>query len=216
MNALEIPWANALDDLPLITPTRPEWFPAAVSDVDALLVDHAHCEQKAASMALSLIGRYPDDAEGVRAMLALVYEELRHFREVLTFIERRGGRLTPPNPDRYVRLLRDWSFRHKGGVGTRADAYLACAFVEARSCERFRILAAGFLAGEAGSLASDEAGELGGFYLQLADAERRHWTLFRDLALATGETAVVERRLQEMAEAESAIVAELPLAPRMH
>jgi len=204
-----LPWTDPRDGLPLLRPTPEAWLAGARADLNALLVDHAHCELKAASAALSLIGRCADDAELVRSMLALSHEEMRHFRQVLDVLEARGGALTPPRPDRYVARLRDWSFREPGGLGSRVDRLLVCAFVEARSCERFRILAAG-LAGDAG------AGTLGTFYLRLADAESRHWETFRDLAIAHGPRDAVTRRLEAMAGAEAGIVGELPLGPRMH
>jgi tRNA-(ms[2]io[6]A)-hydroxylase len=197
--------------LPLVSNTPPDWTRAALRGLDALLVDHAHCEQKAASLALSLIGRFSEDAELVRAMLALALEEMRHFRQVLDRIAARGGSLTPPLPDPYVRRLRDWSFRHRGGIGPRVDLLLVCAFVEARSCERFRLLAAALPA-------DPDPGrrELGRFYRQLADAEARHWETFRGFARRHGDPHAVDRRIEEMARAEAEVVASLPLEPRMH
>lgn len=209
--SVNLPWSSVLDGLPLRRATDARWIAAARAGLDALLVDHAHCEQKAASTALSLIGKCAEDPVVVRSMLALAHEEMHHFRQVVDRLEARGAMLTNPLPDRYVRRLRDWSFRHRGGIGARVDLFLASAFVEARSCERFRILAADFL-GDADPGLRD----LGGFYLRLADAEARHWETFRDLALRHAPEASVARRLEETAEAEAAIVAELPVEPRMH
>lgn len=204
-----LPWSHALDGLPLAVPTPPAWVPVALGDLDALLTDHAHCEQKAASAALALIGRFPDHPGLVRDMLALAHEELRHFRQVVDRLEARGGSLTKPLPDPYVKKLRAWAFGHPGGLGALGDLLLVCAFVEARSCERFRLLAEGLLA-------SDPADDLGMFYLRLADAEARHWERFRDLALETADEALVRSRLVSMAEAEAAIVAGRALEARMH
>jgi len=201
------PWTDPRDGLPLLRATPDAWLAGARCDLNALLGDHAHCELKAASAALSLIGRGADDRELVRSMIALAHEEMRHFRQVVDVLESRGGALTPPAPDRYVARLRDWSFREPGGLGSRVDRLLVCAFVEARSCERFRILAAG--------LAGEEP-ELAGFYLRLADAESRHWETFRDLARVQCPPPGVDRRLHAMAEVEAEIVGELPLGPRMH
>ena len=216
MTTPTVPWTGRLDGLPLVAETSPDWFAAATRDLDALLVDHAHCELKAASTALSLMGRFADDARLVDRMTALAYEEMAHFRQVHERVIARGGALTPPRPDRYVRQLRDRSFRSQGGVGAKADVLLAAALVEARSCERFRILAEGFAEGPVAGLDEQAAADLGLFYLRLADAEGRHWELFRELAMRAAEPAAVERRLGELAEFESDLVAILPLEPRMH
>jgi len=206
-DARPLPWTDALDGLPLAYATPRAWIDVALGDLDALLTDHAHCEQKAASSAIGLIGRFPGHPGLARAMTALAHEEMRHFRQVLDRIEARGGALTKPLPDPYVRELRAWGFRHRGGIGSLGDLLLVSAFVEARSCERFRLLAEG--------LQDDDPG-LGGFYRNLADAERRHWETFRDLAVeASGERAA-GKRLEEMAAAEGEIVARRPIEPRMH
>ena len=202
---IELSRARILEGLPLRAETPPEWTEGARSQIGALLADHAHCEQKAASMAMALIGRFPDHPGLARAMLALAQEEMNHFRQVLDRIEARGEILTKPLPDRYVRALREWAFRHRGGVGPLGDLLLVSAFVEARSCERFRLLACTF---------GDE--DLGVFYGHLAEAESRHWERFRDLALAAENSSHVLKRLDDMAEAEASIVLSQPVEPRMH
>jgi tRNA 2-(methylsulfanyl)-N6-isopentenyladenosine37 hydroxylase len=206
-----LPWTDILDGLPLKVATPRAWTQAARGDLRALLADHAHCEQKAASMAIALIGRFPDHPGLARSMIALAHEEMSHFRQVLDRIEARGERLTKPLPDRYVRALREWAFRHRGGIGALGDLLLVSAFVEARSCERFRLLAETFVED-----ADPGVGELGQFYGTLADAERRHWERFRELALAVDPDRAVEGRFQEMADAEAKIVLSQPIAPRMH
>jgi tRNA-(ms[2]io[6]A)-hydroxylase len=205
--ALQLPWKDPLEGLPLRFATPPAWVETARANLDALLVDHAHCEEKAASQALALIGRFPEHPGLARGMIALAHEEMRHFRQVLDVLEARGGRLTKPLPDRYVRSLREWGFRHRGGIGALGDLLLVSAFVEARSCERFRLLASGL---------AEEEPELAAFYLRLADAEGRHWELFRDLAYEAGPARTVGERLAQMAEAEAAIVRARPVEPRMH
>jgi tRNA-(ms[2]io[6]A)-hydroxylase len=217
-----LPWTHPVEGLPLAVATPREWTRVALDGLASLLVDHAHCEQKAASTAIALIGRFPDHPGLARAMIALAQEEMRHFRQVLDRIEARGGTLTPPRPDRYVRALREWGFRRRGGIGALGDLLLVSAFVEARSCERFRLLAEGLLAREGEPAVPAAAGSdrpesgLGEFYLRLADAEARHWEMFRDLALGAEPRDRVERRLAELAESEGEIVASLPLEPRMH
>ena len=204
-----LPWSHALEGLPLVVPTAPAWVPHALEHLDALLMDHAHCEQKAASVALALIGRFPDHPGLARDMLALAHEEMRHFRQVLDRIEARGKHLEKPLPDPYVNELRAWAFGEPGGLGALGDLLLVCAFVEARSCERFRVLAEALLARNA-------ADDLGMFYLRLADAEARHWERFRDLALESADPAQVEARLTVMAVAEGRIIAARPVEARMH
>jgi len=208
---LVLPWSHPLDGLPLTVSTPSRWAETALDQVDELLVDHAHCEQKAANTAIALIGRFPDQPGLARAMIALAQEEMHHFRQVLDRIEARGGTLGKPLPDTYVRELRAWAFRHGGGIGPLGDLLLASALVEARSCERFRLLAGALL-----ERSGDEERELGTFYLRLADAEGRHWELFRDLAGGAAPAAAVARRLAEMTAAEGAILAARPLEPRMH
>ena len=207
----DIPWTHPLEGLPLAFATPAAWAETALGNLDALLVDHAHCEQKAANMALALIGRFPEQEGLARAMVALAQEEMLHFRQVLDVLEARGGRLTKPGTDPYVKELRAWGFQHPGGVGPLEDLLLVTAFGEARSCERFRLLA-GALAGSA----DEDLWNLGKFYRNLADAEARHWERFRSLALATGHPETVLKRLADMATAEGAIVARRPLEPRMH
>jgi len=208
---LRVPWNHPLEGLPLREPTPEAWADAALTELDALLVDHAHCEQKAASMAVALIGRFPDHPGLAREMLALAHEEMMHFRQVIDRIEARGGHLTKPQPDAYVQALRDWSFHHRGGLGALGDLLLLSAFVEARSAERFRLLAE-----RLGKEAAEDLQDLAAFYTRLADAESRHWERFRDLAATTDREDAVARRLEEMAEAEAAIVRARPLEPRMH
>jgi tRNA-(ms[2]io[6]A)-hydroxylase len=213
----EVPWSHAREGLPLVFATPPAWAEVAVDGIDALLVDHAHCEHKAASTAMALIGRFPERAGLVREMLGVAHEEMRHFRQVLDRIERRGGRLTAPRPDRYVRALREVGFRRRGGIGALGDLLLVSALVEARSCERFRLLAEA-LSHDSGrrDLPYADRDDLGTFYRRLAGAEARHWETFRDLAYEAEGQAVVDARLGELSAAEGAIVASRPLEPRMH
>jgi len=210
-----VPWATPLEGLPLLQPTATGWSRVALSRLDDLLSDHAHCEKKAAAAALTLIARCPDDDHLVRSMLALAQEELHHFRQVHDLIRQRGGTLGHPSPDRYVRELRRRGFRHKGGVGPVGDLLLLSSLIEARSCERLRLLAEGLERGE-GELTATDRRHLSSFYRTLAEAERRHWELFTDLARGLSEAALVDHRLQQLAALEATIVEALPFAPRMH
>jgi tRNA-(ms[2]io[6]A)-hydroxylase len=205
------PWNSPLEDLPLCSVTPREWAAQALDQLDFLLSDHAHCEQKAAGAALGILARFPEHTEMVRPMLALAHEELHHFRQVLDLIEKRGRALSRPAPDFYVRELRQRLFRTPGGLGPYGDLLVINAFVEARSCERFRRLAEALLGQADAELAS-----LGQFYRTLAAAEARHWELFRDLAIDVLGNTRVEARIAVAAEVEAEISSARPLSPRMH
>jgi tRNA-(ms[2]io[6]A)-hydroxylase len=175
----------------LACPTPAAWVSHACGHVDLLLLDHANCEKKAASTAVSLIFRYPEEEPLVQRLSRLAREELRHFEQVSTLIGRRGiafrrvpatryaaglrGLVRAPEPDRLVDLL------------------LAAAFIEARSAERFAALAP----------ALDE--ELGVFYGSLLAAEARHCDAY--LALARARAAEgLDERIREFAAAEAELV----------
>ncbi len=214
-------WATPLEGLPLLVVTPPEWAALAVSQLDFLLCDHAHCEQKAAGAALGLMARFPEHAEMVRPMLALAHEELHHFRQVLDLIQQRGGQLTRPAPDFYVRELRQRLFRAGGGLGPYGDVLVVNAFVEARSCERFRRLAEALTKMlTSGEVLDDDLrasyAPLAHFYTTLAAAEGRHWEMFRDLAAHACGAARTDKRVAQAAEIEAEIFRSRPLVPRMH
>ena len=145
-------------------------------------------------------------------MLGLASEEIQHFRQVLDLLEGRGLELGAPRPDRYVKELRQRFCSEGVGLGGVGDVLLVGAFVEARSCERFRLLAQA-LAERAGS---DDDRNLGRFYARLAEAEGRHWELFRFLAETVRPKEEVQRRLDEVAVMEAEVVAGLPREARMH
>ncbi|MEQ8762981.1 MAG: tRNA isopentenyl-2-thiomethyl-A-37 hydroxylase MiaE [Planctomycetota bacterium] len=196
-------------DLPdiLRVRTAPAWLECVERDLDALLIDHAYCEQKAASMALALIGKYPGRSELAHRMVALAHEELHHFDRVFQILERRGVALTGKRKDPYVQALRQHVRRGFGVERQLCDELLVCSLVEARSCERFGVLADGL---------SDR--ELASFFRELNWAEARHHELFVELAAGEhpgGRTAVLER-LSELSEREAEILTHQPIEPRMH
>lgn len=184
--------------------TDASWARAAARDLDGVLVDHAHCEMKAATNALSLVVRHPDDLALVRALTDLAREELDHFRRVVAFIERRGLALGPPPVDEYAAELRRAQSRlPASSLPLIVDRLLFSALIEARSCERFKLLLA--------VLPSDTPAELRVFYEELFACEARHYRTYVDLAVqAVGEgergRADVEARLALFAEAEASIV----------
>jgi tRNA-(ms[2]io[6]A)-hydroxylase len=183
--------------------TDPGWVEVAVRGLDRVLVDHAHCEKKAASQAISLVAAYPERARLVRRLSALAIEELRHFRTVYAELCRRGISLSRDRGDPYARALQ--GLLRSGGDGRLVDRLLVAGLVEARSRERLELL------GEA-----LEDGRLRALYRSLARAEAGHATLFVELAREAAPERAVARRLAELAEREAEIVASLPIEPRIH
>jgi tRNA 2-(methylsulfanyl)-N6-isopentenyladenosine37 hydroxylase len=196
----------------LTRPTPVAWVTKALNDLDAVLIDHAHCELKAAQNALSLVPRALSRPMA-DALLSLADEEMRHVRQVLDELDRRGLRLGTPPPDPYAAELRTLANRSRpGGRDARQallDRLLVAALIEARSCERFRLLADG-LAG-AGQAA------LAAFYEELFEAEARHYRVFTELsAEAAGDRALARQRLGELALAEGQVCDKLGAAPAIH
>jgi tRNA-(ms[2]io[6]A)-hydroxylase len=182
------------------------WAAEAMRDVDAVLVDHAHCEMKAASNALSLVARHPEDVELTRALARLAREEIDHFQRVLDLLSARGAKLGRPAVDVYAANLRRaaGALLSEPGVTPLVDRLLVGAIIEARSCERFQLLV---------GATRDEAShaDVHGLWTELLASEARHFRTFVDLAVcaAGGDRARVLRRLDRLAEAEGAIVAAL-------
>ena len=180
--------------------TDASWAPAASQDLDAVLVDHAHCELKAAQNALSLAARHPENLRVVRALADVAREEAEHFSRVVAVLEKRGVTMTPPAVDAYAADLR----RVTAGLGPcklghLVDRLLVASLIEARSCERFKLL----LASEV--VLADR--ELHAFYTELFAAEARHYRVFVDLAIeaANGDVAGVQARLDAIAASEAKI-----------
>jgi tRNA-(ms[2]io[6]A)-hydroxylase len=182
--------------------TDPRWAAVALSDLDRTLGDHAHCEKKAMASALKLVAEHPERPELVRGLARLAQEESQHFLAVLNELQRRGVALPPDEGDPYAQALLALV---RGGTGRLLDRLLVAALIEARSCERLRLL------GEA--LSDPRLREL---YLRLARSEAGHETLFVDLARRACGEREAEARLAELAAAEARIVADLPLLPRIH
>ena len=193
----------------LTVPSDEQWAVAAVRSLPALLVDHAHCEMKAATNALSLVGRYPETAGNVlaRALADIAAEEVLHFQQVLALLDARGLVLGAPPVDTYAASLRHAAAGlppHRGA--SLVDRLLVAALIEARSCERFKLLTA----------ALDQADtELCDFYAGLLASEARHYRTFVDLAceVGRGEPAMDEptvlSRLARLATMEAKIVSTL-------
>jgi tRNA-(ms[2]io[6]A)-hydroxylase len=192
--------------LNLQLPTDPRWVNLAEMDLGEILTDHAYCEQKAATSCISLIQAYPDRERLVRELAPIVTEEWGHFRAVLAEMDKRGLALGRQRKDEYVnRLLK---FQRKGG--SREDALLekllTCGLIEARSCERFRLLSL--------YIGDDE---LKRFYHKFMVSEAGHYVLFLELARSYFPPERVAARWREYLDHEARILAELkPRGDRMH
>lgn len=184
--------------------TDPAWVEVALSDLDATLGDHAHCEKKAVATAVKLVADHPDRPVLVRRLARLAQEELTHFLAVLGELQRRGATLPRDGGDPYVQSLIKLIGGGGDAAGRLVDQLLIFALVEARSRERMLLL------GE--RLPGQRLREL---YQRLAQSEAGHETLFVELAVELGGEAA-RARLAVLAEAEAGIVAALPLRPRMH
>ena len=192
--------------LGLLAPTDPGWVQAVERDLDRLLSDHAHCELKAAHTALSLVGRYGGEMpELVAPLVELAHEETEHFREVEARVRARGGALGTPATDGYVVALRKRARGDREEVPALLDRLLISALIEARSCERFKLL----------SEQLDDA-ELRAFYRGLMASEAAHFRLFARLAEARFGQDAARDRLRALAEREATLASSLPLGPTVH
>jgi tRNA 2-(methylsulfanyl)-N6-isopentenyladenosine37 hydroxylase len=191
----------------LRVPTDPAWAREAASDLDGVLVDHAHCEMKAATNALSLVVRHPGEHALARALTELAQEELDHFARVLSFLEQRGLPLGSPPIDEYAAELRSEAARlPRTEMPVVVDRLLIGALIEARSCERFKLLLE--------ALPADVPHDLRAFYRELFECEARHYRTYVDLAQKAGQLAgkseeAVLGRLHAFADAEGRIVERL-------
>lgn len=149
--------------------TPPEWIAAAAADLPLILVDHAHCEKKAASSAINLLFRYPERPLLVNRMSRLAREELRHFEQVLKLMAKRDIAYRHLTPSRYAEGLRKHARTHE--PVRLVDILIIGAFIEARSCERFEMLAPAL-----------EDREVADFYLGLRESESRHFRHYLELA----------------------------------
>ncbi len=192
--------------LGLKLPTDPRWVNLAEKDLEEILTDHAYCEQKAATSCISLIQQYPDKQELVEALAPIVTEEWGHFRMVLSELKKRNLRLGRQRKDEYVNAL--LQFQRKGGSreDTLLEKLLTCALIEARSCERFRLL----------SLHIHDMA-LREWYHKFMVAEAGHYVLFIELAKYYTQEEKVKQRWQEYLAYEASIMQQLELrGDRMH
>jgi tRNA-(ms[2]io[6]A)-hydroxylase len=187
----------------LAAPSSAAWVDAACAGWRELLIDHANCEKKAASSALALIFAYPEDQALCAALSRLAREELRHFEQVSQLMRRLGVPFERQKPAHYASGLRAALHAHE--PLRKVDLLLAYALIEARSCERFALLAPRL------------APPLGSFYERLQRSEARHYELYLRLArTAAGSTLDCEHRLSELARVEAQLIAAPDRPLRFH
>ncbi|MBO6606287.1 tRNA-(ms[2]io[6]A)-hydroxylase [Psychroserpens sp.] len=191
--------------LGLKLPTDPRWVNIVEKNIEDILTDHAYCEQKAASTAISLIVSFPEYTDLVKEMTALVKEEISHFKMVHDKILARGWVLGRDRKDDYViQLLK---FFPKGGSRTTQLVHrlLYAALIEARSCERFRLLSEEL-----------EDTELAEFYRKLMVSEANHYTMFLTFARQYGNREEVDNKWQELLSYEAEIMKGLSKSQMIH
>lgn len=185
--------------------TDPRWVTVVESNIDEILIDHAWCEQKAATNAIKLITQNPQRTEMVDELLIIAQEELEHFGMVHEKIKARGNVLGPERRDDYVgrlyRFMRRGFDRHTSFI----DRLLFAAMIEARSCERFRVLSENI---------PDK--ELAAFYHELMVSEAGHYTVFLKFARQYAEGIDVDKRWKEWLDFEGSIITEYGKSEAIH
>lgn len=189
--------------LHLQSTTGDRWLAQVDAHLDEILIDHGHCEKKAAGTALNLIFHYVEDTELCREMSFIVNEELEHFQMVLDLLARRGIRFRRLKPSSYGRELND--LVRKQEPQKAVDRLLVAGLIEARSCERFHVLAEHV-----------KDAELKSFYGGLFESEARHHTTYTRLAKHFAPEDIVMARLDELAALEAAVIDRGEELPRMH
>ena len=184
--------------------TKAEWLTVVENDMDFFLRDHAHNERKVAQAALTLASHHPNHPGLVEAMTDLAREELSHFKQVHGLLVERGLELGYDEPDPYMTQLHR-EIRRKHSQDYLLDRLILFGIVEARGCERFRIL---------GTSLKDEG--LRAFYASLAKAEARHHALFIRLAKISFPSDVISERLDSILTREAELICSLPLRAALH
>lgn len=189
--------------LGLHSSTSPEWVQRQLPHIDTLLLDHAHCEKKAASTAINLIFRYSNFEHLLRPLSALAREELEHFERMLDVLRERNVEFRQLAPSPYAPRLHQLVRTHE--PVKLLDTLLVCSLIEARSCERMKVLSEHL-----------PQAELRALYRDLLESEARHHHSYVELAMNRYERDVVRSRLVELGQREAEIVALGGPEPRMH
>lgn len=191
--------------LGLQLPTDRRWAELVRQDLPELLTDHAWCEQKAASNAISMIVRHPELSELVKELTRIAQEELDHFGQVVAHIHSRGWVLGPERKDDYVNELMGFVRKDGSKEERLVDRLLFSAMIEARSCERFKLLT---------EECTDP--ELRAFYAELMASEAGHYATFIGFARRYGGRIDVDHRWKEFLAYEAELIARYGKAPTMH
>jgi len=189
--------------LSLQSKTPDSWLRQVEEHLDEVLIDHAHCEKKAAGTALGLFTAYVENQELCRDMTVIVNEELDHFHQVIAILDRRGIRFRRQKPSQYGRRMVDLVRKHE--PDRAVDRLLVASLIEARSCERFDLLRKRM-----------QDRELADFYDSLFECEARHHARYVRVAKTFAPEAVVQARLRELAIEEARIIALGDDKVRMH
>jgi tRNA-(ms[2]io[6]A)-hydroxylase len=189
--------------LSLHSDTGDRWLQQVDTHLDEILIDHAHCERKAAATAMNLLTAYLEDEELCREMTVIVNEELEHFHLVIDLLKKREIRFRRQKPSNYGKQLHDHV--RKQEPGRAVDRLLVAGLIEARSCERFDKLR---------RHVSDQ--ELASFYESLFESEARHHSVYVRLARHFDGESAVRERLAELAAIEAEIIGRGDTLPRMH
>ena len=184
-------------------PTSHQWLEQAINNLDTILLDHSHCERKAAGVAINMMFRYPSYTNLVRKLTAIAKEELEHFEQVNQWLEKKGIPLAPLNSPPYGAKLKA-QIRHQE-PDRLLDSLLVSALIEARSHERLGLL---------GKHCPDP--ELAKFYRSLMASEARHYGIYWVLATTYCDRDTVNSRLAELSAIESEILAVTYHEPRIH
>ncbi len=189
--------------LNLQSTTPDSWLRQVDEHLDEILIDHAHCEKKAAGTAMGLFSAYIENQELCREMTVIVNEELEHFQLVIDLLNRRGIRFRRQKPSQYGRRMNELG--QKLEPARAVDRLLIASLIEARSCERFDLLRKHI---------ADR--ELADFYDSLFESEARHHSTYVRLAKTYASDDQVHTRLRELAADEARIIAMGDVVPRMH
>ncbi|MBU3678962.1 MAG: tRNA-(ms[2]io[6]A)-hydroxylase [Candidatus Kapabacteria bacterium] len=183
--------------------SNPEWIGVANDHLIEILIDHAHCEKKAAAFALAMINRYPERTRLVKDMIELAKEEMDHFEMVVKELESRGVALTHDAGNRYAQMLHDHI--RKSEPHRLLDSLVVGAFIEARSCERFSLLA---------EHATTQ--DMRALYKSLLASEAGHYRAYTDIAREYFPVEDVRQRLKEFGKIEAEIIRSMTNQPTMH
>lgn len=193
--------------LRLKLPTDPRWVNIVEKNIEEILSDHAWCEQKAATNAITIVTNNPEYPDLVTDLLALAKEELEHFQMVHAIIRKRGLSFRREQKDKYVVELADYMKKSNSGsrISGLVERLLFSAMIEARSCERFKLLSENI-----------QDTELATFYRQLMESEAGHYTTFITYARKYGEGIDVEKRWREWIEFEDSVIARYGKSESIH